>query len=269
MIANKDAAAVIASKLTGSQLRLWLYLMMADSFADRTTDGEKVYHTIPSPTEIALKIGASPETVEKDMRLLRKMGLYDHRITAWQGHNLAAENAHKESERLKAQKSGRKSKLCKDSAYLSPSDGLNKPSQRLNKPSQGLNKPSQGLNKPSQGLNNLSQSPEPAPSKASSSSQTIQTYSDFIQTLSDGEREKFLDFVTEQIKDFVQPINDLEAWLANKNKAGQNRWEVYYQNFKASPKKSNQATSSGRSLHEEIEQRREQIRLNLAKKGNY
>ena len=131
MIANKDAAAVIASKLTGSQLRLWLYLMMADSFADRTTDGEKVYHTIPSPTEIALKIGASPETVEKDMRLLRKMGLYDHRITAWQGHNLAAENAHKESERLKAQKSGRKSKLCKDSAYLSPSDGLNNLSHRL------------------------------------------------------------------------------------------------------------------------------------------
>ena len=109
--------------------------------------------------------------------------------------------------------------------------------------------------------------PKPAPDKASSLPPSY--YQIFIKSLSDKEREKFLDFVGEQAKNLPQPINDLEAWLANKNKAGQNRWEVYYQNFKASPKKSNQATSSGRSLHEEIEQRREQIRLNLAKKGNY
>ena len=109
--------------------------------------------------------------------------------------------------------------------------------------------------------------PKPAPDKASSLPPDY--YQIFIKSLSDKEREKFLDFVGEQAKNLPQPINDLEAWLANKNKAGQNRWEVYYQNFKASPKKSNQATSSGRSLHEEIEQRREQIRLNLAKKGNY
>jgi biotin operon repressor len=74
MISNKDAAAAILNKLTGTQLRLWLYLMMVDSFADRTSDGEKVYHTIPSPQEIATKIGANPETVEKDMRKLKKLG---------------------------------------------------------------------------------------------------------------------------------------------------------------------------------------------------
>ena len=86
-----------------------------------------------------------------------------------------------------------------------------------------------------------------------------QTYSDFIQTLSEGEREKFLDFVTEQIKDFVQPINDVEAWLASKNKAYKNRWEVYYNKFKAEQKAKSPARKKRRSLREEIEQRRLEV----------
>ena len=89
-----------------------------------------------------------------------------------------------------------------------------------------------------------------------------QTYSDFIQTLSDGEREKFLDFVTEQIKDFVQPINDLEAWLANFNKAGQNRWEVYYSKFVSSSKPIVSAAPVN-PLTEQIMRRREEAMKRL------
>ncbi|MGL5806373.1 MAG: hypothetical protein ACRC11_13195, partial [Xenococcaceae cyanobacterium] len=65
---------------------------------------------------------------------------------------------------------------------------------------------------------------------------TLKTYSDFKKTLSDSERENFLDFVKEKIKNLTQQINDIEAWLASTNKAEQNRWEVYYQNFLASLK---------------------------------
>jgi hypothetical protein len=75
------------------------------------------------------------------------------------------------------------------------------------------------------------QPPKPSPSKESSSLQTIQTYSNFIQTLSDHERGNFLNYCQEKTKNLRQEINDLEAWLAHKNKAGQNRWEVYYQSF--------------------------------------
>jgi Fe2+ or Zn2+ uptake regulation protein len=64
-------------------------------------------------------------------------------------------------------------------------------------------------------------------------SKTIKTYSDFKKTLSEGERENFLNFVREQIKNLPKPVNDLEAWLANQNQAGINRWEVYYNNFLA------------------------------------
>jgi hypothetical protein len=52
------------------------------------------------------------------------------------------------------------------------------------------------------------------------------TYIDFKESLSEGEGESFLNFVKEAIKNLNQPVNDLEAWLASKTKAGQNRWEV-------------------------------------------
>ena len=60
---------------------------------------------------------------------------------------------------------------------------------------------------------------------------TIKSYLDFIDSLSESERENFLDFMKEQTKDFAQPIHDLESWLASKKKARQNRWEVYYQQY--------------------------------------
>ncbi len=204
MIANKDAAIAIINKLTGSQLRLWLYLMMVDSFADLTTDGEKVYHSIPSPQEIAIKIGVSPETVEKDMRKLKKLGLYEYRITAWQGHNLSAAKARGESERLKKKKAETKSPQ---------GGGLNKPPERLNKPPEN---------------------PEPFEKPSSSDSpQTIQTYSDFKRSLSEDARENFFSYVKEQTKNLTKPINDIEAWLASKNAANQNRWEAYFNLYQA------------------------------------
>lgn len=40
-----------------------------------------------------------------------------------------------------------------------------------------------------------------------------------------------MEYCQDKTKNLSQEVNDLEAWLAHKNKAGQNRWEVYYQNF--------------------------------------
>jgi hypothetical protein len=107
------------------------------------------------------------------------------------------------------------------------------------------------------------QTPEPIPEEKSGSPQTIKTYSDFIKTLSEGERENFLSFVKQQTKNLNQPINDLEAWLASTNKAGQNRWEVYYNNFLASQKTENQSTRKNQSLAEEISQHRQNVKKRL------
>lgn len=173
MIANKDAAIAITSKLTGSQLRLWLYLMIIDSFGDSTADGERIYHPIPSPQELAIRIGASVETVEKDMRKLKKFGLYDYRVTRWQGHNSSAAKAKTESSQMKEKKAQKQAEKGR---------GLNSPQSGLNNLNEGLNNPAKSLNKPQPGLNKLSEEPETfAEYGFEVVSQTIQT----IQTISD------------------------------------------------------------------------------------
>jgi hypothetical protein len=185
---------------------------------------------------IATKIGANPETVEKDMRKLKKLGLYEYRITAWQGHNLSAAKAREESERLKNKKESSKTTTKTNTPQ---GEGLNNPQKRLNNLPHGLNNPQKRLNNPPHGLNNpptIDESTEK--SEASASPQTIQTYSDFKKTLSEGERENFFDFVKEKTKNLSQPINDIEAWLASKNQAQQNRWFIYHNNFLASLKLS-------------------------------
>jgi Fe2+ or Zn2+ uptake regulation protein len=77
-----------------------------------------------------------------------------------------------------------------------------------------------------------SESETQSPSKFQNS-KMIKTYTEFKKTLSEGERENFLNFVREQIKNLPKQVNDVEAWLANQNQAGQHRWEIYYNNFLA------------------------------------
>ena len=79
---------------------------------------------------------------------------------------------------------------------------------------------------------------------------TNKTYIDFKKTLSESERESFLNFVQEKIKNLTQPVNDLEAWLASPTKINQNRWEVYYQKYQEE-KKANQVKSGSGSINSE------------------
>ncbi|MGB5712096.1 MAG: hypothetical protein WBM44_14450 [Waterburya sp.] len=58
----------------------------------------------------------------------------------------------------------------------------------------------------------------------------------------------------EVIKNFQQPIHDLEAWLASRTKAGQNRWEVYYQKYKRE-NKALKPKSESNSVSESIRQK--------------
>jgi hypothetical protein len=73
--------------------------------------------------------------------------------------------------------------------------------------------------------------PETQVEQESQDSKINKTYSDFIKTLSEEERANFLNFCEEKTKNFSQPVNDIEAWLAHITKAGKNRWEVYYSKY--------------------------------------
>lgn len=84
--------------------------------------------------------------------------------------------------------------------------------------------------------------PEKLTQQELQSSKINKTYTEFIQTLSEEERANFLNFVREKTKNLSQEVNDIEAWLAHTNKAGKNRWEVYYEKYLAA--KSAQATKT-------------------------
>ena len=177
MVTKADLASAISNKLTASQWKLWAYLMMLDPFADHTKNGEKIYKPLPSPQAIAIQIGLCYDTVVKDMRKLRKFGLYDYRVTGWQGYNQSAHHA-KEAGHKKA-----KTQIQQPLGLINPIDGLNNPTSGLNNPDDGLNNPPNGLNNPSL----IAESP---PHKDYSSSQTIQT-KQTKHTLSNEKQKQF------------------------------------------------------------------------------
>ena len=88
---------------------------------------------------------------------------------------------------------------------------------------------------------------------------TLQTYLEFKRSLSESERENFFNYVKEKTKHLRQPINDLEAWLASKNAANQNRWEVYYQNYQ-NPTRSHNSQASSSNRRQKILQWQEFLR---------
>jgi hypothetical protein len=265
MISKRDALIAVSNKLTGSQSRLWIYLMAIDSFADYTQGGEIKYHDLPPIADIAVAIGSSLDTVDKDLRKLRKLGLYDYRTVTVQGHNLTAAKAKAEAERLSKTRSESSPKFSqgKDSAYLSGGSAyLSGDSAYLSGGSAYLSGDSAYLSPP--------KTSEPLQNNDFSEPSNYTNYSEFIQTLSESQRANFLNFCEELTKNLSQPINDIEAWLAHNNKAGKNRWEVYYQKFLAKQKtqinksKNNQSSQHiAKKFQQEIEEQRQQAMLAL------
>lgn len=101
LLPSSASAIAITNRLTGSQFRLWHYLMAIDPFADQTSSGKRIYHSIPSPAEIGVAIGSSTRTVEKDMKRIEELGLYTKRVVEWQGYNLTAEQGKQASRAMK------------------------------------------------------------------------------------------------------------------------------------------------------------------------
>ncbi|MGI8503370.1 MAG: hypothetical protein ACR2LR_19885 [Hassallia sp.] len=214
MISRRDAATAIANKLTGSQCRLWLYLMIVDPFADHTSGGEIKYHDLPSIAEIAIAVGSSPDTVDKDLRKLRKLGLYEYRTVTVQGHNSTAANAKAEADRLKSKsKSSSKPNQDKGSAYLS-GDGAY-------------------LSGDSAYLSG-DREPEPLSDKDYGALSDHSNYSDFIKTLSEGERESFLEFGKKKAEELKNPPVQLPLkWI-----------EAHFEELKTLWKKHESSTGS-------------------------
>ena len=194
MISRRDAAIAITNKLTGSQCRLWLYLMIFDPFADYTSGGEIKYHDLPSVAEIAVAIGSSADTVEKDLRKLRKLRLYEYRTVTVQGHNLTAAKAKAEAEHLsksKSQGNSRKSNKGKSSAYLSPDEDYLSPDEDYLSPDEDYLSPDEDYLSPDKDYLSSPRSPQPLPNKGCNAPQINQ---DLFRLYKDSLRRRASEF---------------------------------------------------------------------------
>ena len=187
--------------LTAAEWRIWCYLVSLDPFGDR---GAKFL-----PAELMLKCKIKKTTYFSAKAKFQKLRLFDFRDGVTKVVNLQT------------------SLISKASGYSQQASTIE---SEISESKFGNSESNSEISESKFG-NSECKSLKPLPRKASKLPQTIQTYSDFKRFLSERERENFLNFAKEKTKNLEKPINDLEAWLASKNAAKQNRWEIYYKNY--------------------------------------
>jgi DNA-binding transcriptional ArsR family regulator len=199
-------------RLTQSELAVYLWLKTNDPFGDKLVEA--------STKQIADDLNVSRRTVQRALVKLRNENLIDLIITKFQYRvksnpsDQTTESKIKETLRVATPGSPSDTSVA-IGTRMSPS--VQECRHRYENVAIGT-----GMSPPTAEIQSEQQLEIP---------KTLQTYSDFKKTLSESERENFLNFVEEKTNNLEKPINDLEAWLASKNAAKQNRWEVYYSNY--------------------------------------
>ena len=210
-------------KLTAAEWRIWSYLVEIDPWGDRYQDIDSL--------DVMSKCDCSRATFYRAIAKFQKLGIFDIQDKGFSIRNLTGAS------------------LLKSSQTAEQNTQSSQANPKTTKAVSKMRLDSQNCeNKP----------PGSPPNKNLDSPQTLQTYTDFKKTLSESERENFLEFVRKRAKNLEKPINDLEAWLASKTKAKENRWEIYYRNYqeeKASQKRkpTRQGNSSGNYSPSEVE----------------
>jgi len=191
------------ANLTASEWRLWAYLTEIDPWGD--------YYKDINPLTVMAECGMSKPTYYRAKAKFQELGLFDFQEERISFRNLTGVSKMKQE-----------------------SQKFNSQSQKFNSQSQKFNSQSQKFNSQSQKREN--QSPKPPSCKDSEAPQTIQTYSDFIQTLSEEERTRFINFCEVQTIHFNPPLVKLQTWLGSIDKVtGLPNYIELYEKFQRSP----------------------------------
>ncbi|MES1026708.1 hypothetical protein ABN584_27850 [Gloeocapsa sp. BRSZ] len=205
-VPNFMAIRAIQAKLTAADWALWSYLQMLDPYGDRMIE-------LPKVSEIAAAIQVSDRQVRRSLARLEELELYLWEPVVIRGQNLAGKQAKELCQRKKENK-------------------LLSRQQKMTDSSAGGQDCPEG-DKSVQQMTNLSESRQVCPNqklkasfdKTSSFPQTNQTYTDFIQTLSDNEREKFRKFALLKAKNLPKEPTLPERWV-------EANWQELYAQFK-------------------------------------
>lgn len=182
------AMKAIHARLTGADWALWTYLQAIDPHGDRMKQ-------LPPVSKIAESIGVSERQIQRSLEKLKELGLYIWEPVVIRGQNLAGKKAKELCQKKKESKSSQQRKMTTLSAngQLCPKNDM-----------------------------------EPLPNKGYSAPQTYSEYSNFIQTLSESERESFLNFGLEKCKALPKLPELPKKWI-------EVNWQELYAQFKSTP----------------------------------
>lgn len=169
------------AKLTAAEWRIWSYLVELDPHGDRYLDLD----TLTVMTEC----DCSKATFYRAIAKFQKLGMFDFQDKGWSFKNQSGVS------KLKQQSQNCNASLKNETAISKMKPSVSKMRQH------------------SQNCEN--RSPEPAPDKASESSQTSSDYKDFIQTLSEDERERFLKFSRNKADRLPETPQLIEKWIVD------------------------------------------------------
>lgn len=209
--------------LTGAEIKILYYLRSLDPFGDR--------HLEYSITEMAKDLNISKGAASKAVKKLDQIGLVEAQISKVKIK--ITTDQYKDTE----------FPIGNKVSYSESQFPIGNPSF--------VEETEVSYRKPQFPIGN-EQQPEPLSDGGLRTPQTIKTYSDFVKTLSEQERASFLNFCQEKAKNLSQEVIDLEAWLASKTKAGENRWEVQYRFYKASRSSRHQEELSRIQAREQV-----------------
>lgn len=182
---NSFTAKAIRAKLTGADWCVWSYLQMLDPHGDRMKD-------IPNPREIAEAIDLSAKQVKRSLQKLDDLDLYRTEIIQLKGHNLAGAAVKK----MRTKMSDTDNSVC-DGTKLSIVGQSCPVENEIVQPKTGLSE----------------STAETLTQQAVQTPHTLQTYSDLINTLSEGMRECFEKFCKKKMDEAPWKIGSKRAWL--------------------------------------------------------
>jgi len=196
---NHFAMKAIRAKLTGADWCVWSYLQMLDPYGDRMKD-------LPNPQEIAEAISLSVKQIKRSLVKLEELGFYEIELLQIRGRNLGGATVKESKAKWStSDKVVQSRQSCPVETKLSNSDKVVSPETTLSK-----------------------SLPETVTVQAVQISHTSNTYSDLLNTLSEGMRESFEKFCLKKIQECSFKIGSRTAWL---NKHGAEYLEEFKETY--------------------------------------
>jgi hypothetical protein len=204
---------LLEAKLTAAEWRIWIYLVGIDPWGD-------IYKDIDTLTVMA-ECDVSKATFYRAIAKFQELELFDIQDKGISIRNLKGVSSLKNETPV--------SEMRQDSQNCETRRKNETKKSKMRQDSQNCETRLKNETKKSKmrqdSQNCENQPPEPAPSKASEVPHTIQTYKTYTDSLSESERENFLEFGKKKASELPKPPTLISNWIKTHWEDLRSQWE--------------------------------------------